>query len=336
VPEAGVPFHVVSVGKLRRYWDWQNVPDLVWRAPAGAMQSIGLLRRIRPQLVFATGGFVALPVALAARLCGIPVVVHEQTSVLGLANRIAGRFAQRIALTFPIAGGHVPADRVTVTGNPLRPELASGSRAEACRLFGLDPAAPIVYVTGGAQGAHTINRTVGAILPELLAHAQVIHQSGDNAVTGDRAWLAERGAALPDRLGARYALVPYVGAELAHVYAAADLVIGRAGAGTVNECCHLGRPAVYVPLPGASGDEQMVNARMVEAAGGAVVIPQAALTEAALLGTVAALLADPPGLAAMGERARSLAVPDASDRIVRLIDSLVSAEPGLHRTGRAA
>jgi UDP-N-acetylglucosamine--N-acetylmuramyl-(pentapeptide) pyrophosphoryl-undecaprenol N-acetylglucosamine transferase len=336
VPEAGVPFHVVSVGKLRRYWDWQNVPDLLWRAPAGIVQSIGLLRRIRPHLVFATGGFVALPVALAARLLGIPVVVHEQTSVLGLANRIAGRFAQRIALTYPIAGAHVPADRVTVTGNPLRPELAAGSRAEACRLFALDAAAPIVYVTGGAQGAHTINRTIGAILPELLAHAQVIHQSGDNAATGDRAWLAERAAALPERLRARYALVPYVGAELGHVYAAADLVIGRAGAGTVNECCHLGRAAVYVPLPGASGDEQTVNARLVEAAGGAVVIPQAALTQAALLGTVATLLADPAGLAAMRDRARTLAIPDAIDRIARLIESVATAAHGLRPEGRAA
>jgi UDP-N-acetylglucosamine--N-acetylmuramyl-(pentapeptide) pyrophosphoryl-undecaprenol N-acetylglucosamine transferase len=336
VPEAGLPFHVVSVGKLRRYWDWQNVPDLLWRAPAGAVQSIRLLRRIRPDLVFATGGFVALPVALAARMLGVRVIVHEQTSVLGLANRIAGRFAERIALTFPIAGEHVPAARVAVTGNPLRPELGSGSRAEGCRLFSLDPAAPIVYVTGGAQGAHTINRTVGAILPELLTRAQVIHQSGDNAATGDRAWLAERAAALPERLRPRYALVPYVGPELAHVYAAADLVIGRAGAGTVNECCHLGRAALYVPLPGASGDEQTVNARLVEAAGGAVVIPQAALTEAALLGTVSTLLADLPKLAALGDRARSLAVPDATDRIVRLIDSVARADTDLHRAGRAA
>ena len=180
MPEAGIAFHPISVGKLRRYWDWQNVPDLAWRAPAGVVQSFGLLRRLEPDLVFATGGFVALPVALAARAAGVPLVVHEQTSVPGLANRIAGRLARRIAITFPMTGAALPAARVTLTGNPLRPELAGGSREEACRLFGLDPRLPIVYVTGGAQGSHTINRTVGGILDELLAHAQVIHQSGDN------------------------------------------------------------------------------------------------------------------------------------------------------------
>ena len=183
VPEAGIPFHSISVGKLRRYWDWKNVPDLAWRTPAGVVQSLGLLRRLEPDLVFATGGFVALPVALAARAAGVPLVIHEQTSVPGLANRIAGRLAQRIAITFPMTGAALPAARVTLTGNPLRPELAGGSREEACRLFGLDPQLPIVYVTGGAQGSHTINRTVGGILDGLLAarsgHPPVGRPPGD-------------------------------------------------------------------------------------------------------------------------------------------------------------
>ena len=325
-PEAGIPFHPISVGKLRRYWDWENVPDLAWRAPAGVIQSLGLLRRLEPDLVFATGGFVALPVALASRLLGTPIIVHEQTSVPGIANRIAGRLAERIAVTFPTTGAGFPAARVTVTGNPLRPELGGGSRAEACRLFGFDPRLPIVYVTGGAQGSHAINRTIGEILDELLVRAQVVHQSGDNPETGDRSWLDERARALPAALRARYVLTPYVGAELRHIYAAADLVVGRSGAGTVNECCHLGRPAIYIPLPGTSGDEQSVNARLVETAGGAVVVPQATLTGAGLLGAVTRLLGDPPVLAAMGERARSLAIPDAADRIAHLIGEVAGPE----------
>lgn len=319
VPEAGIAFHAISVGKLRRYWDWQNVPDLAWRAPAGVAQAIGLLRRPRPDLVFATGGFAALPATLAARVLGIPVVVHEQTSVPGLANCIAARFARRIAITFPSSAGEFPGREVTLTGNPLRPELLGGTRAGACRRFSLDAAEPIVYVTGGAQGSHKINRAIGEMLVELLERAQVIHQSGDNAETGDRAWLADRGLSMPPALRPRYVLVPYVGAELRDVYAAADLVIGRSGAGTVNECCHLGRAAIYVPLPGTSGDEQTANARLVEAAGGAIVLPQATLTSAALVGAAAKLLADRPALAAMGERARTLAIPDAAERIAALI-----------------
>src|SRR5262245_53182820 len=181
--------------------------------PAGVAQSWRLLRRLDPSLLFATGGFVCLPPALAARALGIPIVVHEQTSVPGLANRIAGRFARRIAVTFPPRDHDFPAERVTLTGNPLRPELTGGSREEGCRRFRLDPRAPCVYVTGGSLGSHRINRTVGEILGELLESCQIIHQSGDNLETGDRGWLADRRLALPDALRARQALVAHVGAE---------------------------------------------------------------------------------------------------------------------------
>ncbi|HYB43581.1 MAG TPA: UDP-N-acetylglucosamine--N-acetylmuramyl-(pentapeptide) pyrophosphoryl-undecaprenol N-acetylglucosamine transferase, partial [Candidatus Methylomirabilis sp.] len=311
-------------GKLRRYWDWQNVPDLAYRAPAGIARSWQILRCLHPSLLFATGGFVALPPALAARALGIPIVVHEQTAVPGLANRIVAHFARRIALSFP-GGAGLPADRVVVTGNPLRPELLGGSRESACRCFGLDPALPIVYITGGAQGSHKINRTVGEVLRELLDRTQLVHQCGDNAETGDRAWLEARARALDQSTRGRYALVPYIGPELRDVYAAADLVVGRSGAGTVNECLHLGKPAIYIPLPGASGDEQTANARLVESSGGAVVLPQPALTPERLRQVVSGLLADRAALSAMGERARSLAVPDAAERIARVI--LESARP---------
>jgi UDP-N-acetylglucosamine--N-acetylmuramyl-(pentapeptide) pyrophosphoryl-undecaprenol N-acetylglucosamine transferase len=319
VPARAIPYHAISTGKLRRYWSWQNGRDLLIGAPAGLVQATVLLGRLRPRVVFATGGFVALPTVLAATLRRVPVVVHEQAAVPGLANRIAGRVARRVALSFPGSEVAFPAGKTVLTGNPLRPELRTGSRGDAVAAFRLDPALPLVYVTGGAQGAHRINRAVGEILPPLLEHAQVIHQCGDHPTTGDRAWLEARRAVLPDALARRYTVVPYVGSELAAIYATAALVIARAGAGTVNECCQLGLPALYIPLPGTSGDEQTANARIVERAGGCAILPQVALTPAALRDRALGLLAEPTRLKEMGERARAVAVPDAAERIVALL-----------------
>ena len=319
VPRSGIPYVAISTGKLRRYWAWQNVADLVVNVPAGMLNALRILRALRPRVVFGTGGFVALPVMFGAALLRVPVVLHEQTAVPGLANRLGARFARRIAVTFPDKAGCFPASRVVVTGNPLRPELRAGSRSSAIARFQLDPAVPLVYVTGGAQGAHRINRVVGEALPSLVGQAQLIHQCGDNPATGDRQWLEERRTALPARLAHRYTVVPYVGDELAGIYAAAALVVARAGAGTVNECCQLGVPALYVPLPGTRGDEQTENARLVERVGGAVVLPQSVLTAERLVREVQKLLADPAALKQMGEHARTLAVPDAAERIVAVL-----------------
>ncbi len=324
VPAAGLPYHAIPTGKLRRYWNWQNLTDLLLHVPSGVVRARGLLARLNPNLLFATGGFVSLPAVVAARGLGIPIVVHEQTSSSGLANRLAGRVAQKIALTFPQSGPEFPRHKVVVTGNPLRPELLGGLREAGLARLGLDPTLAVIYVTGGAQGSQRINRSVGAILKPLLNICQVIHQCGDNSETGDRRWLEEQAKGLPSELRLRYRLLPYVADELRDVYAVASLVVGRAGAGTVNECCQLGLPALYIPLPGTRGDEQTANARLVQATGGAVVFPQVALTPEGLLESVRGLLADPPGLKAMGERARSLAVPDAAERIVRLILEVAS------------
>lgn len=319
VPEAGLPFHPISTGKLRRYWDRRNASDLLVRVPAGLVQSWRLLRSLRPAVLFSLGGFVSVPPALAARALGIPIVIHEQTAVPGLANRITARFAARIAVSFARTGSGFPTDRVVLTGNPVREEILGGSREAALGHFGFDAVSPLVYVTGGAQGSHRINRVVGEALPRLLAICQILHQCGDNAETGDHSWLQDRARALPPALRPRYAVRTYVGAELRDVYAATTLLVGRSGAGTVIECCNLGVPAVFIPLPGASGDEQAANAGLVEAAGGAVVLPQGDLTVERLVDTLTRLLADRAALEAMGARARALAVPDAAQRLARLI-----------------
>jgi UDP-N-acetylglucosamine--N-acetylmuramyl-(pentapeptide) pyrophosphoryl-undecaprenol N-acetylglucosamine transferase len=276
-------------------------------------------------VVVATGGFVAVPTAVAAAARRCPLLVHEQVVVPGLANRLIARLADRVAVTFAASASAFPAGKVVVTGNPIRPELLAGQRTRGFERFGLDPALPLTYVTGGALGAHRVNRTVGAALEPLLRVTQLVHQSGDNP-HGDLAWLRGEAGRLPPGLAARYRVVALVGEELADLYAAASLVVGRAGAGTVTELCALGLPAILVPLPGARGDEQTANARVLADAGGAVLLPEAELTPERLVREVSTLLADPERLRAMAARARRLATPDAAERLVDLI--LTVARPG--------
>jgi UDP-N-acetylglucosamine--N-acetylmuramyl-(pentapeptide) pyrophosphoryl-undecaprenol N-acetylglucosamine transferase len=324
VPAAGIPYHAIATGKLRRSLALRNVTDVGLRVPAGLVQAWRLLGRLRPDVVVATGGFVAVPGALAAAARRVPLLVHEQVAVPGLANRAIARVADRVAVTFAPSARAFPPAKVVVTGNPIRPELLGGDRRRAFQGFGLDPALPLVYVTGGAQGAHRVNRLVGAALEPLLAVAQVVHQCGDNAFD-DAGWLARQAEALAPAARARYRVVAFVTDALADLYAAAALVIGRAGAGTVTELAALGLPALLIPLPGARGDEQTANARILADAGAALLLPERELTPERLAATARELLADPARLAGMAQRARSLACPDAADRIADLVLSLAAS-----------
>jgi UDP-N-acetylglucosamine--N-acetylmuramyl-(pentapeptide) pyrophosphoryl-undecaprenol N-acetylglucosamine transferase len=318
VPAAGIPYHAIPTGKLRRQLAWRNVTDLTVRVPAGFGRAFTLLGRLRPDAVVATGGFVAVPTAVAAAARRCPLLVHEQVVVPGLANRLIGRVADRIAVTFTASAVAFPAAKVVVTGNPIRPELVAGQPLRGFTRFGLDPTQPLTYVTGGALGAHRVNRIVGAALGPLLRVTQLVHQSGDN-VYGDLAWLRTEAERLPPGLAARYRALALVGEELGDLYAAASLVVGRAGAGTVTELAALGRPAILVPLPGARGDEQTANARVLADAGAAVLLPETELTMERLVHEVSGLLADPDRRRTMAERAKALATPDAAERLVDLV-----------------
>jgi UDP-N-acetylglucosamine--N-acetylmuramyl-(pentapeptide) pyrophosphoryl-undecaprenol N-acetylglucosamine transferase len=318
VPAAGIPYEAISTGKLRRQLAWRNVTDLTLRVPAGFAQALGLLGRLRPDVVVATGGFVAVPTAVAAAARRRPLLVHEQVVVPGLANRLIGRLANTVAVTFAASAAAFPAEKVVVTGNPIRPALLTGRREGAFARFRLDPIVPLTYVTGGALGAHRVNRVVGAALGVLLPKTQVVHQAGDN-VQGDLGWLRGEASRLSPTLQARYRVTAHVGDELPDLYAAASLVVGRAGAGTVTELAALGLPSFLVPLPGARGDEQTANARVLADAGAAVLLPERELTPERLVAEIQALLGEPARLRAMAGRARALATPDAAERLVELI-----------------
>ncbi len=307
-----IPFVTIPTGKLRRYFSIQTAADAV-RVPLGVAAARRQIRRFRPDVVFSTGGFVSVPTVVAAKRVA-PVLTHEQTAVLGLANRLNLRFADVLAVSYEQTASAARSrhPHVIVTGNPVRSNLAGGDRARGLARFGFSPDLPLLYVTGGARGASPVNRRVAALLPDLLRTTQVLHQTGPASANADLASLNATRDAWPAELRARYAATEFVRDELPDVYAAASLVLGRAGAGTVAELAFVGLPAVLIPLPGTGGDEQNANARVLANAGGAVVLPQDEATPEHLGQTLQTLLADPERLSTMGNAARTVARPDAS------------------------
>jgi UDP-N-acetylglucosamine--N-acetylmuramyl-(pentapeptide) pyrophosphoryl-undecaprenol N-acetylglucosamine transferase len=323
---AGVPYHPIRTGKLRRARKWyglltpRNIADIL-EVARGTAQSRALLRRLRPSVVLATGGFVTVPVVWAARARGIPVVIHEQTVQFGLANRLCARAATRIALSTRLScDGLRPAwrEKATITGNPVRAAVLEGDRARAAQRFRLAPDLPTILVTGGALGAEKLNRAVLDAAPELLGFANVIHQCGSApALTTNHAKLS----AIADE-GSRgtYALSEFLDADaMGDAYAASSLVVCRSGAGTTNELAATGRPAMLVPLVPTGGDEQRRIARSFEEAGAAIVVDNDEFDGARLVAEARALLSDPDRLAAMGTAATSLATRDAAGALAELV-----------------
>ena len=334
VEAAGIPFKGVQSGKLRRaatvrgLLTLQNLSDAL-RVPIGIGQAIGEVRRFAPDVVLATGGYVSVPPVIAAGLLRRPVLIHEQTVQIGLANKIAARFASRIALTFEGAASELSPglrSKTFVTGNPVRQAIFGGDKKHAVERFGFDPAEdhlPTVYVTGGALGAKSINAVIESVLPELLQSCRVIHQCGRS--DGER--FASVRANLPLSLQRRCWVVPFVGNEIADIFALCNLIVGRSGAGTVTEAAALGKPALFIPLVPTGGDEQTRNARRSADAGAAMILPSSELSGPRLLSEMRSLLADPVRLTAMGEAALTLATPNAAVDLAKALLGLAGTHP---------
>ncbi|MCH0562158.1 undecaprenyldiphospho-muramoylpentapeptide beta-N-acetylglucosaminyltransferase [Streptomyces sp. MUM 2J] len=322
----GIPFKTVATGKIRRSSNPlklaspANIKDM-GRVPLGAAQARSIVSDFRPDVVLSTGGYVAVPVGLAAKFCRRPLVIHEQTVRLGLANRALARAATRVAVssesTLPLLPDSVRASAV-VTGNPVRPEVLTGEPDKAIAALGLtgfDRTRPTVYITGGAQGSVQINTTVRAVLPWLLTQANVVHQCGATSIEESRQYATQ----LPDDLRHRYLVTDFVGPELPDVLALADVVISRSGAGTIAELTALGKPSVLIPLATSAGNEQEHNALHLQQAGAAVALLKDAVTPEGLRDAVAPILAAPERREQMAVQARALGRPDAADRLTDVL-----------------
>jgi len=328
VPAAGWVLHEVAAAPLLRRLSPQTVrlPFVVVRSARSLAQ---LIRKRGAAAACVFGGYVSGPLALAARLAGIPLLIHEQNAAPGLANRIAARWAFTVAVSVPGTQGRFPRSaRTVVTGNPVRSDLRHADlaalRPQALEALGLDPDRRTVLAFGGSLGARRINDALLAAAWPDPAGVQVLHVTGARdharaaaAWTGaDPALLVRCDAFLDDmRLG----------------YAAADMVVCRAGASTIAELTVVGLPSVLVPFPHAAADEQTANAQALVDAGAATMIRDADLDGSSLVAAVAPLLCDDARRAAAAAAARSLGRPDAAARLAEL----VAAAAGRHVTRRA-
>jgi UDP-N-acetylglucosamine--N-acetylmuramyl-(pentapeptide) pyrophosphoryl-undecaprenol N-acetylglucosamine transferase len=334
---AGIDFQPVPTGKVRRArTPWgvltaRNARDLA-RVARGVVRARSVVDRFRPDVVLSTGGYAAVPIGVAARGLRRPLVVHEQTVRLGLANRVLVRGAARVAVSESSSMDLLPPrvrERAVVTGNPIRPELLSGepSRAiTALDLHDFDPGKPVVYVTGGAQGAVQLNRLVSECLPWLLERANVLHQCGPANVEA----LAGRAADLPTHRAVRYRPLGFLTHALPDVLALADVVVSRSGAGTIAELTALGKACVLVPLASSAGNEQAHNARRLRDVGAATVL-EGEVSPAKLRSALDPLLSSKEQRQRMARAALAHGRPDAAER---LVDVLLEAASQLSAAGR--
>src|SRR5690625_689700 len=318
VPDAGFELRFLPRVPLPRRPSLDLI-RLPWRLRQAVRQAATVIRDHRAQVVVGFGGYVATPAYLAARRLNVPIVIHEQNAIPGIANRLGARWAKEVGVTFtgtPLRGAQL-------VGMPLRPAItdllhaqqteATATRRKAAQELGLHPERATLLVTGGSLGAERINNAVAAAGPQLAAaDIQVLHLTG-----------AGKDAEVRARAGEGYHVRAYLD-DMALAYACADFVICRAGAGTVSELTALGLPALYVPLPIGNG-EQRRNAHGVIDAGGGLLVPDEDFGPGHIMTTVIPLLADTARLAAMAQRAAATGIRDGAQRMAALIDATAAA-----------
>lgn len=310
--ELGIQYREIKTGKTRRYFSFKNITDSI-RTALAVCKALWVVLRIYPNVVFSKGAYASFPVVCAARILGIPVMMHESDSEPGRVNAWTGKFARKIAVSYPDAYHFFPADRTAVTGNPLRSRIMHPVAAGAHEAFGLDSAIPVILILGGSQGALRINDTVVDALPDILARFQVIHQTG-KAHYDDVA--ARTSVTLSDNPHKnRYKLFAYLDDnQMMRAAGVATIVISRAGS-TIFEIAQWGIPSIIIPIPESIAHDQLSNAFTYARSGAAIVIEEGNLTPSILASEITRLIDDATLREHMGTAAKSFSRPDAAHLI---------------------
>ena len=309
IQELGIPYYGISSGKLRRYFDIKNFSD-PFRVLKGYSQAKKLMKQLKPDVVFSKGGFVTVPVVLAAKKRKIPAIIHESDMTPGLANKLCLSSATKICCNFPETVSTLPADKAVLTGTPIRQELLHGDKEAARNFCGFSSDKPVLLVIGGSLGAASVNENVRKILPELLKEFQVIHLCGKGKTDSSLEHIAG------------YVQYEYIKEELPDLFALADIVISRAGANAICELNALAKPNLLIPLSAnASRGDQILNARSFERQGYSMVLEEEEITESVLMDSIRKLYENRNSYIEAMQSSKQL---DSINQIVSIIESCIA------------
>ena len=307
IEQQNIPYYGISSGKLRRYLDIKNLTD-PFRVLKGISQAKKLIRELKPDVVFSKGGFVAVPVVMAAGKQGIPVIIHESDMTPGLANKLCLKYARKVCCNFPETVKMISKGKGVLTGLPIRQELLLGNKSAGLSMCGFDGSKPVLMVIGGSLGAVHVNDAVRAVLPKLLERFNVIHVCGKGQLD----------ASYDNTPG--YRQFEYVDAELKDLFAAADVVISRAGANVICELLAMHKPNLLIPLPAdASRGDQLLNAESFRKQGYSMVLEEKDIIGDALYDSVCSLYDNRSRYVTAMENADQ---GNAIDKIVGMLNSL--------------
>ena len=278
IETAGIPYYGISSGKLRRYFDLKNFSDPL-NVMKGFFEARKLLKKLKPDVVFSKGGFVSVPVVLAAKTRRIPCIIHESDITPGLANRICIPMAKKVCANFPETMKYLPEDKAVLTGTPIREELFKGNKIAGLDFCGFTANKPVIMIVGGSTGAMALNEAVRDLLPTLLRDYQIIHLCGKGKMSEEHQNVSG------------YCQFEYVSKEMKDLFAAADLVISRAGANSICELLALRKPHILIPLSAAaSRGDQILNAESFEHQGFSYVLQEEDLTNDTLLRAIRSVM----------------------------------------------
>lgn len=323
LPSMGIKFIPIIMGRLQRTFTLYTIPSLL-KIPIGLIQALYVILSQKPDVILSFGGYVALPVVIAGWLFSIPIIVHEQVLVSGLANKISAIFADKIALSFQ---NQLQGKQTILTGNPLRGEILQpkgGVAYEYQKLFNIakKEKLPIILIMGGNQGSHVINLAIEEVLNKLNKIACIIHVTGENKF-GDFERLGRLGEL--GELGERYLVKKWIEKGYGTILSKVDLVICRAGINSLTELAYLGKPALVIPVPYVYQDEQIKNAKYFEQLGLVKILPQTRLSGTFLLKNVKFMLNDLNQLKRKAKGAKKIVIPDAAKRLA--LETILLAEP---------